>query len=93
MTAGRNDRDIAATVIRSVAAGTTIVAKLDPDPSTKVAADGAAELLGLVASLVQNVGRGKAEEILRQLVEHPARPITDDELKADVERIKAEFGV
>lgn len=86
------EREIASAIIRSVGGGLEAAGALSGDPVAGGITKGAGALLSLVAQLVEKLGREKAEEVLRELAANPAQPITDEQLGADVERIKREFG-
>lgn len=91
---GQDDRDLASTIIRVAAnSAGTVVGAFTSNPAVKGATIGVVALMNLIADLVQSVGRKRAEEILEQLVANPARPLTEEQLAADVEWVKAEFGI
>jgi hypothetical protein len=93
MSKTKDDRALAATIIRSVAAGASMSTSFVKNPVYDGTVLGAVALLNVVATLVESIGRHRAEEILRQLVDHPAEPVTAEQLAADVARIKQEFGI
>jgi hypothetical protein len=89
-----NERKVAADIIRgAVSVGSTIAGlagSLDPriGPIAKLVE----LILNSVATLVENVGANKALEILEELRKNPATAISDEELAADVDAVKREFG-
>lgn len=89
----KEDRQIAATVIRATAIGLRASAEITPDPMAKGIMLGSAAATDLLAMLIENVGVSKAQDIMKELNEHPATPITDAELDADVAAVKREFGI
>lgn len=88
-----DDRKLAALVIRGVAAGARAAGAISADPLVNAMTTGAGHILSLVAKLVEEVGREKAEELLRKLVEDPAAPISKADLDADVEAVRRELGL
>lgn len=89
----QDDRKIAASIIRGAGAAAQVTAGAVGDPMVKGVATATGVLFELVAGLVEKLGVGKAEEVLKDLAANPAKPITEAELAAQVARIKAEFGV
>jgi hypothetical protein len=88
------ERQITATVLRGLATGAGVVGTLGAaSPELAAATKGAALLFELVAQLVEKLGKDKAAEILAELVGNPAQPITEEQLAADVARVKREFGI
>ena len=84
----------AATIIRSIAStASTVGAIAVADPIAGGVVKGVSGLLEVVANLVERLGTQKAEEVLRELDKNPAQPITEEQLKADVEKVKREFGI
>lgn len=89
-----NEREIAAGIIRGLAAGAGVVGTAGAaNPVISGVSKAVELLLGFVATLVEKVGVAKASDILADLSKHPARPITNEELAEDVARVKRELGV
>lgn len=89
-----SEREIAAGIIRGLAAGAGVVGTAGAaNPVISGVSKGVELLLGFVATLVEKVGVEKATDVLAELSKHPARPITNEELADDVDRVKREFGI
>lgn len=87
------ERRIASAVLRSMAGTAGTIAQASGDPLVSGVSISVGGILGLVAALVESVGHQRVEEMLRQLAANPAKPITPEQLAADVARVKAELGV
>jgi hypothetical protein len=87
------EKEVALTILRGAAAGAGVTAAVSTDPLVSVIAMGSQTVLALVAKLVDQVGQGKAQDILERLIQDPADLITDADLDADVEQVRRELGL
>lgn len=89
-----SEREVASAIIRGLAIGAGVVGTAGAaNPTLGAASKGIELALNFLATLVEKIGVDKATDVLAELSKHPARPITNEELEADVDRVKREFGL
>lgn len=86
-------REIAAFILRIAGGTASATSRFSPDPLVSSIGVGVAGLVDLVATLVEKVGVTKAEEVLAGVVGEPAKPLSDEDLDANVAKVRAELGL
>lgn len=87
------ERKLAADVLNGLAGGLTGIGSTVPDATTAGITTGVGGVLKIVAALVSQVGTEHAIHILNNVVDNPARALSNADLDDDVRAVLDELGL